>query len=289
MKHPANRARSLFRSLEIIPAKIIKKPKPSSIHDLRTTIRRVETVLATLGDGLPGAARLVKQIKKLRRRAGYVRDVDVLLAALRTVQARPKSDKKHVRGRLEKLRKKHVRKLVNCIEHELAAGLNNHLKRAAKALTDAPAERRHQAEGTALTAALKKFSALTQEYSSLNDQNLHEFRMVCKRVRYAAEADAGLPTADRAIQQLKRIQDAIGDWHDWLNLAQTAETVLDDGDSPVLAAILAARQVKLRAAFLVTADAKRQLFAIYAAVASKPVTADDKLRRGLPAHYAAAS
>lgn len=288
MKHPAKRARSLSRSLEIIAAKILKKPKPSSIHDLRTTIRRVETVLATVGDGLPGAARLLKQIKRLRRRAGQVRDVDVQLAALRTVQAR-KSDKKQVRGSLDKLRKKHVRKLVNCIEHELADGLNNHLKRAAKALTDAPAERRHQTEGAALTAALKKFSALTQEYSSLNDKNLHEFRMACKRVRYTADADAGLPAADRAIQQLKRIQDAIGDWHDWLNLAQTAETVLDDGDSPVLAAVLAARQVKLRAAFLVTADAKRQLFAIYAAVASKPVTADDKLRRGLPADYAAAS
>src|SRR5437868_9129497 len=51
------------------------EPRPRAVHLLRTTIRRIETLLAE--EAPRGAARkLRKQLDRLRRRAGKVRDVD---------------------------------------------------------------------------------------------------------------------------------------------------------------------------------------------------------------------
>ena len=64
--------------------------RPEDIHALRTTIRRLETALDVL---LPepdrDARKLVKQMAKLRRRAGGVRDLDVQMFALRSLRHAP--------------------------------------------------------------------------------------------------------------------------------------------------------------------------------------------------------
>jgi CHAD domain-containing protein len=84
--------------------------------------------------------------------------------------------------------------------------------------------------------------------------------MDCKRVRYLAEMAGEGPRVAAAIEQLKRIQDSIGTWHDWLTLTATAESVLArSGQVPLLSALRTSTRSKYLEALRITADAKRAL------------------------------
>ena len=84
--------------------------------------------------------------------------------------------------------------------------------------------------------------------------------MDCKRVRYLAEMAGEGPRVAEVIAQLKRIQDAIGAWHDWLTLSATAERVLTpSGQVPLLSALHASARSQYLEALRITADARRIL------------------------------
>jgi CHAD domain-containing protein len=308
---PIRRTQTLFRKLSKLPAAILIKPTPENVHLLRTTTRRVETLLAAQEvsahepalpfavaagaetpaaaaalpsegrqieeDGPPARQHLLRQLKKLRRAAGKVRDVDVQLAALRTLHVHAKRDKAAVRRELEQVHLKRADKLARTIEKALDKGLEKRLKAvgegmAAVAEFPATADRRPAAGGP-LMAALRKFADLGEPFRQLTDANLHDFRMACKRIRYLAEMAGETPDAEAAIRQLKRIQDAVGEWHDWVNLAQTAEESLVNEHSPLLAAVRAGRRAKFNEALRITFDARKSLLEMYAAAARRPALA----------------
>jgi CHAD domain-containing protein len=54
------------------------------------------------------------------------------------------------------------------------------------------------------------------------EENLHEFRKRIKKIRYVAEIHGADPKCARIAAQVKKAQDAIGEWHDWHVLARTA-------------------------------------------------------------------
>jgi CHAD domain-containing protein len=64
------------------------------------------------------------------------------------------------------------------------------------------------------------------------------YRTVVKRARYAAEFAPRSAEAAQFIAQVKRLQDAVGNWHDWLTLTQTAAKRLGDVDQSSLVAAL---------------------------------------------------
>src|SRR5208337_1391579 len=55
-----------------------------------------------------------------------------------------------------------------------------------------------------------------------------QYRILSKRARYAAEFAGQSSDATQFIAGLKRIQDAVGDWHDWLTLTNAASENLGD-------------------------------------------------------------
>ena len=59
-----------------------------------------------------------------------------------------------------------------------------------------------------------------------------------KRARYAAEFAPKSAEAAQFITQLKRLQDAVGNWHDWLTLTQAAAKRLGDVNQSSLVAAL---------------------------------------------------
>jgi len=67
---------------------------------------------------------------------------------------------------------------------------------------------------------------------------LHQYRIVVKRARYAAELAPKSEEAERFMAQLKRLQDAVGNWHDWLTLTQTATKRIGDVNQSSLVAAL---------------------------------------------------
>jgi CHAD domain-containing protein len=60
----------------------------------------------------------------------------------------------------------------------------------------------------------------------LDASNLHDFRKGAKKARYVAEAGGDDPAALAMAKAIRRVQDAIGDWHDWEVLEGEAREAL---------------------------------------------------------------
>ena len=256
-----NRTQGLFSNIYRI-SRLSAGANPEAVHQLRTTVRRIETLFATTSPRPERKGRkLLKQLDRLRRRAGKVRDLDVQIEALRSLRLDSiNRDRARVMKFLEKARTKRESKLLKAFQQEVEGGLHKRLQRASVRLQDQSRSSNGPpaTEGGFLTAALDKFAALVKQRPTLSESNLHEFRMDCKRVRYLAEM-AGEDAA-AAIEQLKRIQDSIGAWHDWLTLTATAENVPSrSGQVPLVSALRASTHSKYLEALRVTADAKRVL------------------------------
>lgn len=202
-------------------------PDAKSVHQLRTTIRRVQTLAATLGEQDEKAfAKFNKVLVEIFDRAGRVRDLDVQLDCLGTISLPSvEHDKAVLHNYLQRQRSKRGRKLGNLVSDELTGKLPRR-QRKAKALlmnaiaTPAAADRktgvdlRHEVQ-----LLIEKLNAPV-----LDTASLHALRLEVKHVRYTAEI-AGESGAE-TIALLKPVQDAIGIWHDWINLINTADEVL---------------------------------------------------------------
>jgi CHAD domain-containing protein len=89
--------------------------------------------------------------------------------------------------------------------------------------------------GGADAVAMDFFARAAYAMPRLDTQNLHDFRKAAKKARYIAEA--GSADQSSVAKALKRVQDAIGEWHDWLCLQQDAREALGN-DAPELRAAL---------------------------------------------------
>ncbi len=75
----------------------------------------------------------------------------------------------------------------------------------------------------------------------LDADNLHDFRKGAKKARYIAESAAEDAHALAIGKALKKLQDDIGDWHDWLVLADEARTALGEQSNELIALLDAER------------------------------------------------
>ena len=85
--------------------------------------------------------------------------------------------------------------------------------------------------------ALEDFVRAADAMPLLDAENLHDFRKATKKARYVAESGAEGEAYSSVAKALKRVQDAIGDWHDWLCLREEAKAALGQ-DAPDLNAFL---------------------------------------------------
>jgi CHAD domain-containing protein len=72
----------------------------------------------------------------------------------------------------------------------------------------------------------------------LTEDVLHRYRTVVKRARYVAEFASKSAESLQFTAELKRLQDAIGNWHDWLTLTETATRRLGGVNESSLVAAL---------------------------------------------------
>ena len=99
------------------------------------------------------------------------------------------------------------------------------------------------------------------------------------------------PGVAAVMEPLKRIQDAIGVWHDWLTLTATAESVpTSSGQAPLLSALRASTRSKYLEALRITADAKRALLELSESkrMPGKPVSRSAAVAASPPARAATA-
>jgi len=278
MPASANRAQSVFATLDRQLRKLAAKPAPQAVHRFRTSGRRVEVLLEELGSN-GNHRKLLKLLSRLRKKAGRVRDLDVQIALLRNFKM--PEGARHKRQLLEALveeRNRKEKKFAEAADKNAMRDLRRRLKRAAREMQanqEAPWPR-----------AVRLLGRLDQQNAPLTEKVLHQYRLAGKRIRYLAELADDEPQARSLVRQLKGMQDALGEWHDWLKLTQRAENALNSApESPLVAALRNLTHAKFRLAVTALAEARSALAATAAAQAAPA----RKGPAGIPADKTAAA
>lgn len=219
--------RKLRKSLKKLP----KDLTPNQVHGIRTRARRIEAVFHAFGfDETRFGSALIRKIAAIRKKAGRVRDMDVLtdyaaglsrerdgdclvqlleyLGARRLQQAE-KLRRKVLRGR-RKLRCA-LKRSVALSEKEFGAQNGRN-----------PGGNEKQANAAAAALAL---SGELAAWPALDLHNLHAFRLKVKELRYVLQLAKNPDTP--LLRSLSDAKDAIGKWHDLHELSAIAAEVLD--------------------------------------------------------------
>jgi CHAD domain-containing protein len=228
---PVRTLREHAKSLEAAMEVNLVKPKKKAVHELRAETRRIEAQLDLLQmvRGLPSyraeAEKLLDRLSKLRRLAGDVRDCDVqrkILEDKERVLASATEDAKALRKDQDRLlkfvikRRKHGEaRLVRSLKQQ-----QTKLTRQVELVLDVlkPAEDTEAAASGLLTNIEQRFVHLLR-VPATGQEHLHEVRKAAKRGRYQCEAIPGARAAVLA-KRLEDLQDAGGEWHDFLMLAE---------------------------------------------------------------------
>ena len=229
LAHPIGMLREQSEALEKALAICVAKASPEPVHKLRTTIRRLEAQLILISQSrkLPKNHRepkkLLRHLKRLRRLAGKLRDLDVqrdLIAAQATPETA--SDARLLRRHL-----KHLRNQQSAIFLNLAQRLNEKIsKELRRLLADLlPVENLELPGNLIISSAQRWFT--TRATSSGTQDQLHATRKAAKFARYMCETVPESAIARRIASQFENIQDKGGEWHDWLELAKASREILN--------------------------------------------------------------
>ena len=206
---------------------------PKDVHKLRTASRRVEAIAGVLeaADGKK-SRRLVKSIEPVRKAAGGVRDMDVLLADARKLARYCDGESlNHLVAHLETARQQNAGELQHALHHRRKAvleDLKEYSKFVALVAKHAQSSSRSGAQASRTqeeihSSAMNVMRELG-DWKPLDADNLHEFRLKVKQLRYTLQLDA---QADASlVEALGDVQRRIGDWHDWHQLEEIARAVL---------------------------------------------------------------
>ena len=238
------RSRETFRKLSRQLDKLSRKPTAENVHGFRISSRRVEAMLEGLIAN-PGRnqKKLLKQLGRLRKRAGRVRDLDAQIVALRSLKIpqEPARRSQLMRLLLEE-RGRREKKLAETFDSKTVAEIHQRLKRTEKKI-------KGQAQTDVLALARRQLVQLGADRGPITEKTLHQYRIVGKRARYLAELAGKDEAATQFIAQLKRMQDVLGDWHDWLQLSARAEELFGGvQDSALVAALQNVTRAKFRQA-----------------------------------------
>ncbi len=118
-------------------------------------------------------------------------------------------------------------------------------------------------------SALDAFARLSSQMQQLDAGNLHDFRKGAKKARYMAEAGGDDERAGMVGSALKKLQDAIGDWHDWLMLDEEAHRVLGGDEAGLTAEVERVRDCNFETAMKVSGKMRGRLMGEWLDLPSK--------------------
>lgn len=203
-KSIAKHINSLTEKLDSNLDTLVSKPGKETIHDIRTTTRRIQALTELLPKSIRKKAKVTTYLARSRalfKATTPIRDIDIIQSKLQTFEqyAEVKRVLEAQKERRENLFK-------------VARKAANNLKE-----TEAPRFKSSQISQSKLAKRKKK---LTRKYQSLlarqmkillakpTIEQLHEFRKNCKMLRYTLEADRG--KIDPLMKMLVKIQMDLG-------------------------------------------------------------------------------
>src|SRR5882757_99155 len=209
------------------------KPGKKAVHALRTSSRRISAIIEKVHEDHPRTLSLnhsteqaLRQLKKLRKLAGAIRDLDMHRKLLKSLQqerkphsnessltAEPDSDIAALSGWLKDRRRDAAAELQHALKKQ-ELKLEDRLEELQKAIELHPGQ-----TTSPLTTARRWFARASTSHKPLNAENLHDLRKRTKTARYLAELEPTSQSARSFVRDLQRMHDAIGDWHDWQMLA----------------------------------------------------------------------
>jgi CHAD domain-containing protein len=199
-------------------ARLSARTDPEALHDLRTTVRRLRSLLRPLR-GLPGVEQLEAAASRVGDLTTPLRDREVLAAYL---LEHDQPEAAH-------------RRMAQMAEAYPAVATSPEVAQLLMILDAFPRFlRASQRQGLLKGLRQRIEKRLAKQWKKL-DQALHDpahdrhrLRLLIKRVRYGIEA---YPELDRlpkaAMPRLKSAQGALGDWHDCLQWLAMAEQETD--------------------------------------------------------------
>lgn len=200
---------------------VVRDGVPDGVHDARVASRRIRELLALVDGSHVDDVRT--RIKKMGRALGRVRDVDVRIALLTRLESRiPPAAPALVtlRQTLEQKRAKRLRGLIKKLErlrldpvideparHTIRSSLSH---RAAWSHWTASLRRILAARSCAAVEAIDRASGV------YFPNRIHRVRIALKKMRYAMEIanESGVADLGGQIEELKEMQDALGELHD---------------------------------------------------------------------------
>jgi CHAD domain-containing protein len=225
------RMRGLNRDLSAAVSKVLDEPKPKNVHRLRTTIRRIESLVSYANPEISKKEeRTLEKMSDLRKRAGKVRDLDVQTDLLGTLgNGSTAKDRKTLAEILEKKRDQQAKRLASVVKKLQGAKFFDRLNRIAEqAGVPQDSKNRPLAPLEEAKAQLEEMASDFGSGQTLKPSRLHETRVALKRIRYLAELAGESAEQNDFMRELKSAQDAIGDWHDWQELTERAEKRFSD-------------------------------------------------------------
>jgi CHAD domain-containing protein len=221
-----------LRKLRKLLEKAPRRPSPEKVHDLRTHTRRLEATVGALGlDARRNERRLLRGLGRLRKRAGKVRDMDVLTGYTAAARVDDEQDcRVELLEHLGAERYRHARLLRTLLRRD-GAVLRMRLKRTSRRI-----EKIFPADGgsgsdvqpivpkEAMATALKLSGELAAP-TVLTRKTLHPYRLKVKELRNVLQMATDADRNDFVVR-LGEIKDAIGEWHDWETLIAIATQLL---------------------------------------------------------------
>jgi CHAD domain-containing protein len=285
VQDPRAHLTALADAFNAATAQCVEDADADAVHRVRTGSRRLQAMLeamlrenATFAQDHP-ARPWLRQLKQIRRAAGPVRDLDVhrnLLENLVGKAALPDSDTNPLDKQAEMLddwlksERKHLARGMQKQIRKRQHGLAERQTAVMHAIDSVPPETVRTGR-SADAVALEDFVRAVDAMPLLDAENLHDFRKATKKARYVAESATQKGPYSSVAKALKRVQDAIGEWHDWQCLLEETETALGK-DAPDLSAHLE-REVErhFKAAIKTTQTMRARLSGEWMALSKPPV------------------
>jgi CHAD domain-containing protein len=198
---------------------------PDRVHELRTRTRRVECVIYALKLDEKNSGRgLLKATGRMFKRAGKVRDMDVLIAFASGLPIDPHDQHlTQLTRHLHEERHKAALKLHSSVAEHARTACHD-LKTCSTSLQNTMTEQDIQQRQSNAAVFALQLSGELAALPRLTPANMHTFRLKAKQLRYALELAEGNETA--FLRALGEVTGAIGEWHDWNKLLRLAARVL---------------------------------------------------------------
>ena len=219
-----------FRKLRKSLRKVPKRPSPEEVHDLRTRTRRLESTLhALMLDQKQNGRRLLKAVAPIRKKAGKVRDMDVLTGFAATLANDSEECLTQLLEHLGAKRLQSVRRLHATVAQKQKKARRRLRRYSSLMRRNASRKNTPNSPGWPVdaTAIALQLSSELAAWPRLNSTNLHPYRLKVKELRYVLQLAEGQDS--EFVDALGEVKDAIGEWHDWSELAALAKQILNHG------------------------------------------------------------